>query len=92
MKLLLNIALLAALVGLGYWAYIELLAGETTFGSRRHPVAVIAACFFFSTYLIIDTILIAIKPWVKKHPKLYTRLYSGFWNFLLGPEKSREET
>lgn len=92
MKIILNLVLLSALVALGYWAYLELLAGETRLGSGSHPLGVMAASAFFSVYVSINIVLTILEPHIKKNPRLHARLYSGFWTFLLGSEKQTDET
>jgi hypothetical protein len=87
----LKLILLAALIALGYWAYLELNAGETRFGSRHHPLGVMALSAFFSVCIFIDIALSILEPHIKKYPRIHTRLYSGFWTFLLGPEKQTDE-
>jgi hypothetical protein len=90
-KLLLKLLLLAALIALGYWAYLELSAGETGFGSRHHPLGVMALSVFFSVYIFMDIVLSILEPHIKKYPRIHTRLYSDFWTFLLGPDKQTDE-
>ncbi|BDX07517.1 hypothetical protein [Planctobacterium marinum] len=90
--IILKLLLLAALISLGFWAYIELTSGENRFGSRHHPVGVIVLSGFFAVAIFIDIVLSILEPHIKKYPKLHTRLYSGFWTFLLGPVKQTDET
>jgi hypothetical protein len=90
-KILLKTILLAALIALGYWAYLGLSAGETRFGSRHHPLGIMALSAFFSICIFIDIVLSILEPYIKKHPRIHTRLYSGFWTFLLGPERQTDE-
>ena len=91
MKILLKLILLAALIALGYWAYFELSVGDTRFGSRHHPLGVMSLSAFFSICIFIDIVLSILEPYIKKYPRIHTRLYSGFWTFLLGPERQSDE-
>tara|TARA_R110001583_G_scaffold166966_1_gene319783 strand:- start:754 stop:1026 length:273 start_codon:yes stop_codon:yes gene_type:complete len=87
-KIILKSILLATLIALGYWAYLGLSTGETRFGARHHPIGVMALSAFFSVCVLIDIVLSILEPHMKKYPRVHTRLYSGFWTFLLGLEKT----
>ncbi|MDM7862297.1 hypothetical protein QTP81_16945 [Alteromonas sp. ASW11-36] len=88
-KVTVNLLLLLFGLIICYWM-ISIFDPEKDYG-RRHPLFIFVLGLFLACWAVKDLLLIAINPVLKRnYPKLYVRLNSDFWTFLLGPVKDKK--